>query len=231
MVPNDRNDRYAPSRTHSWNVADDGIDMLRLTIIVSVLSSMIFKFFGGNIAIAVTEVVVSVILATFTMLALNKWRAIPPASGATGLANIGFAGSLINLIGAGFGLVITLMAVGGVFTSTRSLKPWLLAFALIAIVGSMLQVIGFLLSARTAALHVKRPDVAATATRTLVLGLITGGLVLFALLGGVGRGDGAVLLLVLLLALAVTTLVFFLFTLSGIQKAIRFRPDLSEAFT
>jgi len=231
MNPNDRNDRHAPSRIHSWNVADDGIDMLRLTIIVSVLSSMMFKFIGGNVAIAVTEVVVSVILATFTVLALNKWRAIPPSSGATGLANIGFAGSVINLIGAGFGLIVTLMAVGGAFTTTRSLKPWLLVFALITIVGSMLQVIGFLLSARTAALHVQRPDVAATATRTLVFGLLTGCLALFAIVGGVGRGDSAVLLLVLLLALAVTTLVLFLFTLSAIQKAIRFRPDLSEAFS
>jgi hypothetical protein len=231
MNPNDRNDRFAPSRIHSWNVADDGVDMLRLTIIVSVLSSMIFKFLGGNIAIAVTEVVVSVILATFTMLALNKWRAIPPASGATGLATIGFAGSVINLVGAGFGLVITLMAVGGAFTSTRSFKPWLLVLGLITIVGSFLQVIGFLLSARAAALHVKRPDVAAMATRTLVLGLITVGLALFAVLGSVGRGDGAVLLLVLLLALAVASLVLFLVTLSGIQKAIRFRPDLSEAFS
>ncbi|MCC6625337.1 MAG: hypothetical protein IT385_29080 [Deltaproteobacteria bacterium] len=226
-------DAQRPRGEASWDLANDGLDLLRVAIIGSIVSSIFFKLLarGVGATAAVLEIIAALIFGIVVVTALGKWRAVPPETRARGLADMAWIGSIINLVGTAVSIVITLMAIGGSFRSMRKLEPWIILVAIIGLVGSVLQIVGFLLSARATALHLDRPDIAGRATTTLVLGTISVVIGLLATLGVLGKKSGAMVGLFLLLALAIATLIVFLMTLSGLQQAIRDRPDVSEAFT
>lgn len=212
-----------------WRTADAGLDLLRMTIIASIVVGVFSRILGAGLGGAVIQLVASLGVGIMTVVALGRWRVIPRETGAQPAAATAWVGSIIGLVATLALLVVTFVVMK--HPTRSSSQTALVVVAVVALVGSIMQVVGLLLSLRTAALFLNRYDLAGRALAVMIIGLIvTVGMVLVTL-GAIGAKSGAIPILLTLAVLAITGLVLFIMLLSGLQSAIRERPSVAEAFS
>lgn len=226
----------AAERPGDWGGASEGLDTLRMAVIVAVVGAIGLRAGSGGKVTVILQFVVTMLVGFFKVAALGKWRRLPRASGAAAAATVSWVGALVGLV---MGVVTAAFVIAALNDAGEYGVPDVQGLGTLAILSglaSLLEISGFLVSALRVARHLRAPGAAKLAIVLLALG---SGAVVVGVLAAQGvldkaldqGGQGAIIgTLLAFAALALAALVLFFVLLSALQRAIAARPSEADAF-
>ncbi|MFO0745275.1 MAG: hypothetical protein U1F43_06290 [Myxococcota bacterium] len=227
-MPND--DSTHPGAVDPWRRASEGLDLLRLSMILNIIVSILFKVLPSSGVMPLIQIIASVAIAAMAAVALVRWRAIPAETGGQGAAGVAAAAAWV-VLAASIGLAAVVAVAMGRGPWARHIQPYFIAAAIALFAASLVQTIAFLTSCRTLAIHLIEPDIAGRAITVLVLWVIANLGAVWVTLSAVAFAGAQALLLLALAGVAIVGLVLYIGLLRSLQDAIRRRPSLAEVFS